>query len=95
MSNVAPPSVWFHPDSVLLIADARHPCAGASVTVHRQSHGLPHLVCHLLTTDQPHVTAGMAQPEGQLGAAACILSPADARALARELDRVAGEAEDE
>ena len=95
MSNVPTPHVRFAPNSVLLVPDAPYECAGAYMIVHRNEHGQAQVICNLLMGDRLEVTGGHAPTHGELKAAACILSPSDARALARELERFADKAEGE
>ena len=95
MSTVPAPHVRFAPNSVLLVPDAPYECVGAYMVVHRNEHGQAQVICNLLMGERLEVASGHAPTHGELKAAACILSPSDARALARELETFAEEAEDE
>ncbi len=95
MSTLPPPHVRFAPDSVLLVPDAPYHCSGAYLIVHRNEQGEQQVICNLIMGDRLPVTGGTVPTHGQLKAAAMVLSPTDARALARELDKFADQAEDE
>lgn len=95
-SGAAPPNtIDFDSDAMVVVPDAAYGCTGAFLTAGRNQEGQPYVLCNLTMGSAVQLTGAPVPTHGELRAATCILSPSDARALARELDRLANEAEDE
>ena len=84
------PQLLFSPQAVLAFSDLITNCEGALVTGNRHDAGHPQVLCSFYPGElvQP-------APAGIEVASVIVLSPADARALARELERAAEEAEEQ
>jgi hypothetical protein len=90
---VPTPHVTFVPETMLIVPDAPYVCTGAYFIPNRDRNGIPQVICNLLMGDRIQTTDGTIPTHGRLKAAAVVLSPSDARALARELEKYADEAE--
>ena len=80
----------FSPEAVLVVPGAATDCAAALVRGSRDTEGRPQVFCSFY--------AGIVVrplPPGLDVHSAVVLSPADARALARELERAAEDAEEQ
>jgi hypothetical protein len=83
-----PGTVRFSPFAVVALSDRVTDCEGATLRGNRDDTGQPQVLCGFLPGEIER-----ALPEAMPLSAALVLSPADARALARELERAAEEAE--
>ena len=86
-----PPTVRFGDDAVLALPDEVTDCQGALVKGDRDPHGHSQVLCSFYPGD-------IVRPALALSlhvSAVLMLSPADARGLARELERAAEEAEEQ
>ena len=84
------PVLPFSPEAVLVAPDRVTDCEGALVKGNRDTKGRPQVLCGFL--------GGMVVrpiPAGIEVSSALVLSPSDARALARELERAAEDAEEQ
>ena len=84
------PTLAFSPLAVLALPHAVTDCAGALVKGNRDDAGRPQVLCSFFPGDLVR-----ALPSGLPVSSALVLSPSDARALARELERSAEEAEEQ
>jgi hypothetical protein len=85
-----PATVLFSGFAAVAFADRVTDCDGASVKGARDDEGRPQVLCGFFPGEVER-----ALPESVPLSAGLILSPADARALARELERAAEEAEEQ
>lgn len=86
----SPPTVVFSPQAVLALPHLVTDCEGALVKGNRDSDGHPQILCSFYPGELVRPL-----PVGLDVASALVLSPADARALARELERAAEDAEEQ
>ncbi len=82
--------VMFSAQAVLALPQLVTECDGALVKGSRDEHGRPQILCSFYPGELVVPT-----PPGLDVASALVLSPADARALARELERAAEDAEEQ
>lgn len=82
-----PATVLFSPFAAVALFDRVTDCEGASICGSRDENGQPQVLCGFFPGEIVR-----ALPEAIPLSAALLLSPADARALARELERAADEA---
>lgn len=85
------PTVVFSAQAVLALPYLVSECAGARLKGNRDAEGHPQVFCRFDPGE-------LIQPAPAFGidiGSAIVLSPADARALARELERAAEEAEEQ
>lgn len=84
--------IFFSPEAVLAVRDGVTDCESALVIGNKDDDGRPQVLCSFrpgsLVRESP--LASVVEVTSVL-----VLSPADARALARELERAAEEAEEE
>jgi hypothetical protein len=85
-----PATVLFSRFAAVALSDRVTDCEGASILGSRDDTGRPHVLCGFLPGESERALA-----EDLPLSAALVLLPADARALARELERAAEEAEEE
>jgi hypothetical protein len=89
-----PPTLRFADHAVLVLPEEVTDCAGAVVLGDRGRQGQAHVLCSFCPGEIVHrVHAPL--PPGLHVTAILVLAPADARALARELERAAEEAEEQ
>jgi hypothetical protein len=86
----SPVTVLFSSLAVLALPDQVTDCEGAALKGNRDAEGRPQVLC----TFYPGEVA-QPLPRGGPLRSALVLSPSDARALARELERSAEEAEEQ
>lgn len=82
--------LYFSPEAVLVLPDRVTDCAGAIVRGDRDPAGRSQVLCSFY----PGIVV-RPLPPGLDVHSAVVLSPTDARALARELERAAEEAEEQ
>ena len=82
------PTLVFSAQAVLAVPHLVTECDGARVKGNRDSDGRPQVLCSFYPGELV-----LPAPHGLDVASAIVLSPADARALARELERAAEDAE--
>jgi hypothetical protein len=82
--------VIFSAQAVLALPHLVTECDGALVKGNRDEHGRPQILCSFYPGELVRPA-----PPGLDVASALVLSPADARALARELERAAEDAEEQ
>ena len=85
-----PTTVLFSTFAVVALPDRVTDCEGASVKGSRDAAGQPQVLCGFFPGEVVR-----ALPAAVPLSAALVLSPSDARALARELERAAEEAEEQ
>jgi hypothetical protein len=85
-----PTTVLFSAAAAVALSDRITDCEGASVLGSRDDTGRPHVLCGFLPGESERALS-----EDLPLSAALVLSPSDARALARELERAAEEAEEQ
>src|SRR5215203_5808115 len=85
-----PATVLFSPFAAVALYDRVTDCEGASVRGIRDADGQPQVLCGFFRGEVVR-----ALPLAVPLSAALVLSPSDARALARELERAAEEAEEQ
>ena len=85
-----PATVLFSAFAVVALPDRVSDCEGAAVKGSRDSDGQPQVLCGFF----PGEVVRPVPADVPLGAV-LVLSPSDARALARELERAAAEAEEQ
>ena len=85
-----PPVVVFSPQAVLACPHLVTDCAAAVVKGNRDPSGHAQVLCSFVPGELVKPV-----PPGLDVASALVLSPADARALARELERAAEDAEEQ
>ena len=91
MADARPaPNLVFSPEAVLALPGEVTDCEGALVKGNRDQNGHPQILCGFVAGDLVRPL-----PSGLPVSSALVLSPADARALARELERAAEEAEEQ
>jgi hypothetical protein len=86
-----PPTVRFSDDAVLALSEEVTDCEGALVKGDRDPHGHGQVWCSFYPGD---IVRAPLAPSLHVSAV-LVLSPADARALARELERSAEAAEEQ
>ena len=84
------PMVIFSAQAVLALPHLVTECDGALIKGNRDERGRPQILCSFYPGELVLPT-----PSGLDVASAIVLSPADARALARELERAAEDAEEQ
>jgi hypothetical protein len=82
--------VLFSPEAVLALSDRVTDCEGALVIGNQDDDGHPQVLCSF----RPGSLVRAPLPSAVQVTCVVVLSPADARALARELERAAEEAEE-
>jgi hypothetical protein len=87
----SPPTVRFGDDAVLALSDEVTDCEGALVKGDRDPHGHSQVLCSFYPGE---IVRAPVAPSLRVSAV-LVLSPTDARALARELERSAEEAEEQ
>jgi hypothetical protein len=85
-----PKALLFSPQAVLALPSLVTDCEGALVTGNRDHLGHAQVLCSFYPGELVRPT-----PPGLDVASALVLSPEDARALARELERAAEDAEEQ
>ena len=83
-------AVLFSPQAVLALPQLVTDCLGARVKGNRDGNGHPQVLCSFYPGELVRPI-----PPGLDVTSALVLSPADARALARELERAAEDAEEQ
>jgi hypothetical protein len=83
--------IFFSPEAVLAVPDRVTDCEGALVIGNQDDEGRPQVLCSFRPGSlvREPLPASVVEVTSVL-----VLSPADARALARELERAAEEAEE-
>jgi hypothetical protein len=89
-----PPTLRFSDDAVLALPDAVTDCHGALVIGDRDRHGHCHVLCSFYPGEIIRRLRAPLAPSLPVSVI-LVLSPADALALARQLERSAEEAEEE
>ena len=84
------PLLLFSPEAVLVVPDRATDCAGVLVKGNRDTEGRAQVLCSFY----PGFVIRPLPPGLQVSSA-IVLSPADARAFARELERAAEDAEEQ
>ena len=85
------PDVVFSPQAVLALPDRVTDCEGAWVKGNRDASGHGQVLCGYLPGDVSRPALAASDERTLI----VVLSPADARALARQLERAAEEAEEQ
>jgi hypothetical protein len=85
-----PSRLVFSPQAALVVPHAVTDCQGALVKGNHDEEGHPQVVCSFIPGQLVQPTP---PPSGFDSPSAIVLSPADARPLARELERAAEQAE--
>jgi hypothetical protein len=92
MADATDPTIVFGEGTSLAVPDVLYQCWGATLLANRDKNGKSGVICNFLMGDPIPVSSGF-PTHGELKAAAVMLTPHDARALARELNSFADRAE--
>jgi hypothetical protein len=93
IDEVADPTLVFTEGAMVVVPDKLYQCWGVKLFPNRDKNGKLGVICNFLMANTIEMTSGRFPTHGEMKSASILISPADARALAKELNEFADRSE--